>query len=168
MLIEDPLERVLSLSQCIAFCDAARLQSRRTVLTNGCFDLLHRGHLEYLRQSAGLGDYLIVAVNSDESVRTLKGSGRPLNSEMDRAYALACLRFVDAVFIFQGPRLTAEISALRPEVYTKAGDYTPETLDRSEYSELIAAGSEIRILPFVDGHSTTSLVARGAGDSSRS
>ena len=162
MITADPFARVLSLSECVTLRDAARQHGKSVVLTNGCFDLLHRGHLEYLRQSAGLGDLLIVAVNSDESVRKLKGPDRPLNSEADRAYALACLRFVDAVLIFTGPRLAEEIRALRPDHYTKAGDYTPDTLDHSEYSALVTVGSEIRILPFVAGHSTTSLIERGA------
>ena len=131
MLTDDPSERMMSLTECVDFRDACADQGKRIVLTNGCFDLLHRGHLEYLRESAGLGDILIVAINSDESVRMLKGQDRPLNTADDRAFALACLRFVDAVFIFGGARLADEIMALRPHVYTKAGDYTPETLDRS-------------------------------------
>jgi rfaE bifunctional protein nucleotidyltransferase chain/domain len=125
------------------------------VLTNGCFDLLHRGHLTYLEQSAALGDILIVAVNSDASVRQLKGDGRPLNNELDRAYNLACLRSVDATFIFPGPRLAGEIAILKPDIYTKAGDYSLDTIDASEHAALLAAGAEIRFLPFVAGYSTT-------------
>lgn len=165
MNLEDPSHRVLNLSECLLLRENARSQGKRVVLTNGCFDLLHRGHLEYLRQSAALGDLLMVAVNSDASVRALKGPTRPLNSEENRAFALACLRFVEAVFVFEGPRLAGEITALEPDTYTKAGDYTPETLDRSEYSALVSVGSEIRILPFIAGHSTTSLIERGAGES---
>ncbi|MEO8614622.1 MAG: adenylyltransferase/cytidyltransferase family protein [Luteolibacter sp.] len=168
MLIDDPSNRVMGLPGCIELREDACTRGKRVVLTNGCFDLLHRGHLEYLRKSAELGDLLVVAINSDESVRTLKGASRPLNSEADRAYALACLRFVDAVFIFQGPRLANEILALGPDLYTKAGDYSPETLDRSEYAALVQAGTEIHILPFVAGHSTTSLIARGAVGSGQS
>lgn len=160
MLIDDPSVRILGLPDCIAFRNAARQDGRRVVLTNGCFDLLHRGHLEYLRQSAMLGDLLIVAINSDESVSSLKGPGRPLNCAEDRAYAMSCLRFVDAVLIFPGPRLAKEIRALRPDIYTKAGDYTPETLERSEFAALEEVGAEIIISPFVPGHSTTSLVER--------
>jgi rfaE bifunctional protein nucleotidyltransferase chain/domain len=130
------------------------------VLTNGCFDLLHRGHLTYLQQSAELGDLLIVAVNSDASVRELKGEGRPLNPAEDRAFALASLRCVDATFIFPGPRLAAEITALKPDLYTKAGDYTLATIDPSERDALLAAGVDIRFLPFVPGHSTTAHVNR--------
>lgn len=140
----------------------AALAGCRIVLTNGCFDLLHRGHVTYLEQSAQMGDILIVAVNSDASVRELKGPSRPLNHEQDRAFLIASLRCVDFAFIFRGPRLDAEIAALRPDVYTKAGDYTLETMDAGERSALLAAGTEIRFMPFVAGHSTTGMLDRMA------
>lgn len=147
-------------STCMPACRTEAAVGKRLVLTNGCFDILHRGHLEYLKQSAALGDLLIVAVNSDASVRQLKGEGRPIHCEQDRAFALSCLRFVDFTFIFEGPRLAEEIRELRPNVYTKAGDYTLETLDRSEYRALVECETDIRFLPFVEGHSTTSIVSR--------
>ena len=157
-----PAPQVLDLAAALAWREAARAQGRRVVLTNGVFDLLHRGHIEYLHRSAALGDLLLVAVNSDASVRALKGPSRPLNTEADRAYALASLRCVAASFVFAGPRLAAEIRALRPDIYTKAGDYTVETLDASEREALLAVGADIRIMPFVAGHSTTALIAKGA------
>ena len=152
--------RTLSLEACAALRERARAEGKAVVLTNGCFDLLHRGHLDYLERSAGLGAIFIVAVNSDESVRALKGPGRPRNCADDRAHALACLRFVDATFIFQGPRLAEEIRRLCPDIYTKAGDYTPETLDPSEREALQEVGAEIKIQPLVPGYSTTSLAGR--------
>jgi rfaE bifunctional protein nucleotidyltransferase chain/domain len=109
-----------------------------------------------------MGDLLIVAVNSDASVRELKGPSRPLNHEQDRAFLIASLRCVDFAFIFRGPRLDAEIATLRPDVYTKAGDYTLETMDAGERSALLAAGTEIRFMPFVAGHSTTGMLDRMA------
>ena len=142
--------------------DEARSAGLRVVLTNGVFDLLHRGHVDYLQRSAALGDRLLVAVNSDASVCALKGPARPLNAESDRAYVLAGLRCVTATFIFPGPRLAAEILALRPDVYTKAGDYTLETLDASERAALHAVGAAIHFLPFLTGLSTTGLIAKGA------
>ena len=157
-----PSPQVFDLSAAVAWREAARVAGRRVVLTNGVFDLLHRGHIEYLHRSAALGDLLLVAINSDASVKVLKGPSRPLNTEQDRAYAVASLRCVAATFIFAGPRLAEEIRVLRPDVYTKAGDYTPETLDASEREALVAAGAEIHIMPFLAGHSTTSLIARGA------
>lgn len=157
-----PAPQVLDLASAVAWREDARAQGRRVVLTNGVFDLLHRGHIEYLHRSAALGDLLLIAVNSDASVRVLKGPTRPLNTEADRAYALASLRCVAATFVFPGPRLAPEILALRPDVYTKAGDYTVETLDASEREALLAVGADIRIMPFVAGHSTTGLIAKGA------
>lgn len=162
MTAEDPASRVLDFESALNLRREAAAAGRRVVLTNGCFDLLHRGHISYLQQSAALGDLLIVAVNSDASVRELKGPDRPLNSEQDRAYALAALRCVDAAFVFPGPRLDAEIAALKPDHYTKAGDYTLDTLDPGERAALEAAGTTIHLLPFVAGHSTTSLIQRAA------
>lgn len=159
----DPSTRVFSFENLLDFRAEAAARGQRVVLTNGCFDLLHRGHLTYLHQSAELGDLLIVAVNSDASVRELKGEGRPLNSEVDRAFALASLRCVDAAFIFRGPRLADEITALKPDLYTKAGDYTLATIDASERAALLAAGVDIHFLPFVAGHSTTAHLQRLVG-----
>lgn len=160
MIYPDPSSLVLDLPATLALRARAAAAGQRVVLTNGCFDILHRGHLSYLHASAALGDVLVVAVNSDASVRALKGPSRPIHHELDRAYALASIRCVAAVFVFEGPRLDREISLLRPDLYTKAGDYTPATLDPSEKAALDACGTEIHILPFIAGHSTTSILAR--------
>lgn len=153
-------DRVRSLPELLVHRARLRADGKRLVLTNGCFDLLHRGHISYLEKSAALGDFLVVAVNSDASVRALKGPGRPLNAEADRAYALAALRCVDATFIFQGPRLDDEIRQIQPDLYTKAGDYTIDSLDPGELAALRECACEIRLLPFLSGHSTTSLIDR--------
>jgi rfaE bifunctional protein nucleotidyltransferase chain/domain len=149
---------VFTFQELLAYRKACAGQNQRFVLTNGCFDILHEGHLSYLMQSAALGDVLAIAVNSDQSVRALKGPDRPVNSQHARAFALSCLRFVDAVFIFPGPRLADEILALRPDVYTKAGDYTLDSLDPSERDSLLATGAEIHILPLVQNISTTKII----------
>lgn len=133
---------------------------RRVVLTNGVFDLLHTGHLYYLKKARALGDALIIALNADASVRALKGPTRPVQSEEQRAYALGALECVDAVVIFGQPRLTAEIHALRPDVYCKAGDYTLEKLNPEERAALEDVGTQIDFLPFLPGFSTTQLIAR--------
>jgi rfaE bifunctional protein nucleotidyltransferase chain/domain len=135
-------------------------QGKRLVLTNGCFDLLHAGHVRYLQQARFLGDALLVAVNSDESVRALKGQGRPLNSDLDRAEVLSALRCVDYVSIFEGMRVTEVIKALRPAIYAKGGDYTLETLDQEERNALEEVGAEIKLLSLVPGKSTTSLLKK--------
>jgi rfaE bifunctional protein nucleotidyltransferase chain/domain len=133
------------------------------VLTNGVFDLLHPGHASYLeraRRLAGPKGKLFVALNADRSVRALKGPHRPIMDEKARAYTLSQLRSVDGVLIFRGKRLAREIAALRPDIYCKAGDYTLSTLDPSERSALLKAGSRIVFLPFLRGFSTTRLVER--------
>jgi len=143
-----------------------RIAGKRVVLTNGIFDLLHTGHLYYLQQARRLGDALFIALNSDASTRALKGPARPVQNEAQRAYALAALACVDAVVIFREPRLTAEIRALRPDVYCKAGDYTLDKLNPEERAALEAAGTRIEFMPFLPGFSTTNLIAkiRAAGE----
>jgi rfaE bifunctional protein nucleotidyltransferase chain/domain len=133
---------------------------KRLVLTNGCFDLLHTGHVRYLEEARCCGDALLVAVNSDDSVRELKGPSRPVNSELDRAEVLAALRCVDYVTIFMGKRVTEVIRLLKPAVYAKGGDYTPETLDPGEKAALDEVGAEIRILQLVPGRSTTAILEK--------
>lgn len=135
-----------------------RKEHRRLVLTNGCFDLLHTGHVRYLQQARALGDALLVAVNSDRSVQELKGPTRPLNSEQDRAEVLAALRCVDHVTIFDELRVTEVIRKLQPAIYAKGGDYTIDTLDAGEREALKACGVEVKILPLVPDRSTTRLI----------
>ena len=135
-------------------------QGKKLVLTNGCFDLLHTGHVRYLEQARGCGDALIVAVNSDTSVRELKGADRPLNGELDRAEVLAALRCVDHVTIFSGKRVTDVIRLLRPAIYAKGGDYTLETLDAGERAALEETGAEISLLQLVPGRSTTGILEK--------
>ena len=152
--------KLLSLDQAVERRAKFRAEGRRLVLTNGVFDLLHTGHLYYLQQARALGDALFIALNSDASVRALKGPHRPVQSETERAYALAATWFVDGVLIFREPRLTAEITALQPDVYCKAGDYTLAKLDPGERAALEAAGAQIHFLPFLAGFSTTQLIAK--------
>lgn len=140
--------------------DELRRQRRRLVLTNGCFDLLHVGHVRYLQQARELGDLLAVAVNGDESVRALKGPGRPLNSEDDRAEVLAALECVDFVTIFPTLRATQVIEALQPAIYAKGGDYKLASLDPEEVAALKKAGAEIKTLPLVPEKSTSRLIER--------
>lgn len=135
-------------------------EGRRLVFTNGCFDLLHVGHVRYLQLAHDLGDALLVALNSDASVRTLKGPSRPITPEQDRAEVMGALASVDFVTIFSQARVTEVIAAIRPHIYVKGGDYTVETLDAGERAALEAAGTEIRILPLTPGRSTTGIVKK--------
>ncbi|MDZ4405041.1 phosphoribosylglycinamide formyltransferase [Prosthecobacter sp.] len=143
--------------------DTLDQQGRKLVFTNGCFDLLHAGHVRYLEQARALGDAMVIALNSDQSVRTLKGPDRPLNHQNDRAEVLSALRAVDAVVIFDDERATLLIDAIRPHVYAKGGDYTVDSLNREERAALENAGTQICILPLVPGRSTTSTINKMLG-----
>jgi len=144
------------------FCSPETLRDfrGRLVFTNGCFDLLHAGHVRYLQAARALGDALLVAVNSDDSVRALKGPTRPINPAEERAEMLAALECVSFVTIFDTPRVTRLVEIIRPAVYAKGGDYTLETLDPEERAALESVGTEIRLLPLVPGRSTTRIIER--------
>ncbi len=151
---------VVSLAELTKLSQRWRAEGRRIVATNGCFDLLHVGHVRYLTAAASLGDLLVVGVNGDDSVRELKGEGRPLNRAADRAEVLSALAAVDCVSIFPEKRALSFLEALRPEIYAKGGDYTPEKLDADERAILEKVGSEIHIIPFAPGYSTTALLTK--------
>lgn len=137
-----------------------RTAGRRIVATNGCFDLLHVGHVRYLKAARALGDALIVGINGDQSVRELKGAGRPVNSERDRAEIVAALECVDLVAIFPDVRATRFLELAAPDVYVKGGDYNQNTLNAEERRVLQKIGAKIDILPFEHGYSTSDLLAR--------
>ncbi|MGI8431179.1 MAG: adenylyltransferase/cytidyltransferase family protein [Chthoniobacterales bacterium] len=152
--------KIISLAELALRADTMRAANEKLVLTNGCFDLLHVGHVRYLAQARALGDFLAVALNGDESVRALKGAGRPLNSAVDRAEVLAALECVDFVTIFPGVRATEVIAAVRPAIYAKGGDYTVESLNPEEVAALRTAGAEVQIVPLIPGKSTSAILAR--------
>jgi rfaE bifunctional protein nucleotidyltransferase chain/domain len=162
--LENP--KLLSLAEAVSERERLRHQGRKLVLTNGVFDLLHTGHLSYLKQARALGGALFVALNADTSVKALKGPARPVQSESERAYALGALECIDGIVIFSKPRLTEEILALKPDIYTKAGDYTLDKLDPGERTALQQVGAAITFLPFLPGFSTTRLIEkiRAAGE----
>lgn len=132
--------------------------NQKIVFTSGCFDILHVGHIRYLQEAATLGDILIIGVNSDESVRRLKGSGRPINNEVERAEMLGALGFVDYVTIFEEDTLLNLINAIQPDVLVKGGDYAhEEVIGKKEVEE---KGGRIVIIPFVEGKSTTNIIEK--------
>jgi rfaE bifunctional protein nucleotidyltransferase chain/domain len=137
-----------------------REAGKRLVMTNGCFDLLHVGHVRYLEAARALGDALAVGLNGDASVRELKGPGRPVNNERDRAEVLAALGCVDFVTVFHEKRATQLLEKVAPSIYVKGGDYSEETLNAEERAALKNAGTEIRIIPFVPGYSTSALLEK--------
>lgn len=154
------LEKLKSPAELAEIRERMGAEGRRLVFTNGCFDLLHVGHVRYLKQAKALGDALLVAVNGDASVRALKGPTRPVNAEQDRAEVLSALECVDYVTIFHTERVTDLVQEIRPQVYAKGGDYTVETLDPGERGALQAAGTDIQILSLVPGKSTTNILAK--------
>jgi D-glycero-beta-D-manno-heptose 1-phosphate adenylyltransferase len=153
-------EKIISLEQLPERVKKVRAAGKKIVATNGCFDLLHVGHVRYLETARGLGDFLIVGINGDESVLALKGEGRPVNNANDRAEVLAALECVDLVAIFNDVRATKFLELTAPDVYVKGGDYKPETLNSEEREALSKIGTKIDILPLEKGYSTSRLLAR--------
>jgi D-glycero-beta-D-manno-heptose 1-phosphate adenylyltransferase len=152
--------KILAIADLSSVTKKLRADGRRVVATNGCFDLLHVGHVRYLQAARALGDFLVVGVNGDESTSELKGPGRPLNKERDRAEVVAALACVDLVSIFPQVRATEFLHAAQPSIYVKGGDYSPETLNAEEAAALNEIGAEIRVIPFEQGYSTTQLLEK--------
>ena len=152
--------KIISFAQLTAESQRLQSEGKRIVATNGCFDILHVGHVRYLAAAKAQGDVLVVGLNGDKSVRQLKGAGRPVNREQDRAEVLAAVESVDYVVIFPETRATKFLAAARPDVYVKGGDYTAETLDAAEREVLEKTGSKIEIIPFEPGYSTSELHER--------
>lgn len=148
----------MSLDELLPIIERLKTAGKRIVFTNGCFDLLHRGHAEYLHRARQLGDVLIVGLNSDNSVRQLKGDERPILPQDDRAYILASLACVDYVFIFDELRPHRAISLIKPHVHVKGGDYTKDELPEAPLVESL--GGQVVVLPLVEGQSTTQIMER--------
>jgi rfaE bifunctional protein nucleotidyltransferase chain/domain len=137
-----------------------RASSKKLVVTNGCFDILHSGHVTYLETARNLGHALLVGVNGDSSARELKGAGRPVNPENDRALVIAALESVNGVCIFTEKTATKFLERAQPDVYVKGGDYTLETLNQEERRTVEQAGGKIAIIPLMPGKSTTALLGK--------
>jgi len=152
----------MSLSKIKSVTELAAIagSGRKIVFTNGCFDLLHVGHVRYLQAARALGEALLVAVNGDASVRSLKGPSRPINTEAERAEVLASLECVDFVTVFHSDRVTSLLRAIHPPIYVKGGDYSIESLNAEELGALREMGSAIHILPLVPGKSTTLIIGK--------
>jgi rfaE bifunctional protein nucleotidyltransferase chain/domain len=133
---------------------------KKLVVTNGCFDILHLGHATYLEDARNFGDALLVGINGDDATRQLKGAGRPVNSEEERAAVLAALESVNGVCIFAETTATKFLATAQPDIYVKGGDYTLDTLNQDERRAVESAGGKILIVPFVPGKSTTSLLEK--------
>ncbi|HKY07725.1 MAG TPA: D-glycero-beta-D-manno-heptose 1-phosphate adenylyltransferase [Candidatus Binatia bacterium] len=136
----------------------ARESSKRVVFTNGCFDLLHRGHVHVLRQAKAKGDLLIVGINSDRSVKAIKGESRPILPEIDRVELIAAMEMVDYVVLFDEPDPYRLIAAIKPDVLAKGGDWSTDNIVGADI--VTEAGGEIAIIPYLQGFSTTEIIER--------
>lgn len=153
-------KKLISLPELLKVVQKLKSVDKKVVFTNGCFDILHKGHIHYLRKSRMMGDVLIVGLNSDSSVRRLKGAGRPINSEQDRACLLEALDFVDYIVIFHDDTPISLIQQMKPDFYTKSGDYDVRNIIGPGLgSDIIEAyGGRAIIMEYVKGYSTTSLI----------
>lgn len=153
------LDKIVDAETLARRCAAWRATGRRIVFTNGCFDLLHRGHLTYLAQAADEGTMLVIGLNTNDSVRRQgKGPGRPVNGEDDRAFALAALSFVSAVCFFREDTPALLIEKVRPDVLVKGGDYSIDRIVGADFVQ--GYGGEVKTIPFVEGYSTTALIEK--------
>ena len=152
------MKKIVTIDALIRESERLRSEGKRLVFTNGCFDLLHPGHVSYLRQARSLGDALVVALNSDRSVRALKGEGRPILNQQERAEVIAALEAVDYVTIFDDETPRELIAAVLPDVLVKGGDWAlEEIVGREEVEE---AGGRVLSLPYIEGSSTTDIIER--------
>jgi len=156
-------DKLVSLEQLLTIVTQQRNQSKTIVWTNGCFDILHIGHVECLAQAKSIGDVLIVGMNSDGSVRMLKGEQRPLFTESIRAKVLSAIVYVDYITVFDEPSPLKTIERLQPDYYVKGGDYTLETINQHERKVIENYGGKIRFVPLVKGVSTSRIIEQILG-----
>ena len=141
----------------------SHFDKKKIVFTNGCFDILHSGHISYLNEAKSLGDILVVALNSDQSVKRLKGESRPINNEQDRKYVLENLKAIDRVFIFNEDTPLNLIKEISPQILVKGGDWTPDQIVGSDF--VLQNGGQVQSLTFKNGYSTTSTIEKMADQS---
>lgn len=151
-------EKLKSLEELARIAAAARAKGQTVVFTNGCFDLLHRGHVHTLRQAKALGDLLIVAINSDRSVKSIKAPQRPILPETDRLELIAAMEMVDYVILFDQPDPYQLIAAIKPQVLAKGGDWSSDKIIGADIVE--AAGGRVAVIPYLKGFSTTEIIER--------
>jgi rfaE bifunctional protein nucleotidyltransferase chain/domain len=153
-------DKIIAWEKLSAWRAAPRAPDRKLVVTNGCFDLIHRGHVIYLEAAKKLGDLLLVGINSDATVRQLKGPNRPVNAEEDRALVLAALQSVDAVCIFHDLDALRFLRLVQPDIYVKGGDYTIDSINQEERRLVEQMGGEVAVIAGVPGRSTTALLEK--------
>ena len=155
-----PIEKIMSVNEARKWRSNLKNAGEKLVMTNGCFDIIHKGHVEYLFKARNEGGALIVALNSDSSTRALKGPSRPVNDQDARAVILGSLYFVDAVVVFDTIRCDGVMLEIIPDIYVKGGDYDIDTIDCQERNALLKIGADIRFIPLTPGFSTTNTIAK--------
>jgi len=150
--------KIVSREDLVRRVNGWKATGKTVVFTNGCFDILHHGHLDLLARAAGMGNVLVLGLNTDASVKRLKGPARPVTGEQDRAFQVASLLAVDAVSLFDEDTPAALIEAISPDVLVKGGDYTIDKIVGADY--VLSHGGRVEVIPFVDGYSTTSIIER--------
>lgn len=158
--LPDPKSKIMELERSLEWRKQLRREHRKLVVTNGCFDILHRGHAEYLYEARQFGDALLLALNSDASIKLLKGPSRPVVKENDRAYLLASLSCVDAVVIFDTLDCTELFLSLKPDIYVKGGDYNINTINQEERAILSRLKAEVKFVKLVPDFSTTHMIEK--------
>ncbi len=158
MKIKPFQEKIIAFADIASICEEIKKNKKKIVTSNGCFDILHTGHIEYLQSASQYGDILIIGINNDDSVRRLKGEGRPVNKELSRASLVASLGFVDFCVIFTQDTPIELLQKIKPNVHIKGGDYLPD--DIIEKKTVEDNGGVVKILPLVQGYSTTSILNR--------
>lgn len=153
---------IIARDKIAGFCQVLREGGQRVVFTNGCFDILHAGHVRYLAKARSFGDCLVLGLNTDSSVRRIKGENRPVNSELDRAEVAGALKAVDYVVLFDEPTAEELIRQVHPDIYVKGGDYTVETLPEGQI--VLGYGGRVELVELVEGRSTTNVIARIKGE----
>lgn len=154
------MEFSFSIEDAIKARNSARMKKKTFVLTNGCFDLFHAGHAYGLNKASEYGDLLWVGINSDKSVKELKGEHRPINSQNNRGYLLNSLKVVDGVFLFDKQNLADEILLLKPDIYVKSTDYNYDSMNKEERNALEKVGSKIFFVPLLEKHSTSLIISK--------
>lgn len=156
-------EKIVNWQQAAEKVEALQKEGKKVVFTNGCFDLVHLGHVDYLEKARNLGDFLVVGINTDKSVSDLKGPLRPVSNEKSRARVLAAMGFIDLVVMFGEPTPKELIEEIKPDILTKGNDYTIENIVGADF--VMGRGGKVETLPLVEGYSTTNLVNRMSGQS---
>jgi len=153
--VRQPSEKLMSLETVLVHSEDLKAEKKQIITTNGCFDILHRGHVQYLSEARNLGDALFVGLNSDQSVKQLKGDDRPLNNETDRQFCLAALESIDGVFIFNEATPLGWLKKLKPHIHVKGSDYKGKDIPEKIIETW---GGKLKFIDFVEGQSTTSLI----------